>query len=161
VESDVEAVGKYVRGDLFPRTVFLFNNTSLDEGGVLHEDYLKNCQSLLANGKLADLDDHDVVPYMNIVWTRMVKEGRYQAWLARKRSNAYQAMQNAFQSELFASCVTTCSHVCLFDSLLSCRCLCEPASAAYQLLACLCCTAGMCTECDNLGMDLPSIEIFL
>ena len=102
VESDIKAVGKYVRGDLFARAVFLFDNTSLDKGGVLHKDYLKNCRSLLANGKLTDLSDETAVQYMNIVWARMTKEGCYNDWLSRRRSNAYQAMQNAFQSKLFA-----------------------------------------------------------
>ena len=100
VESDIKEVGKYVRGELFTRTIFVFDNKQLDEGGKLHKDYLKNCRSLLANGKLADLDDETVAQYMNIVWSIMKKEGRYKAWLARKRSNAYQATQNSFMSKL-------------------------------------------------------------
>jgi hypothetical protein len=90
VERDIKAVGNYVRGDLFTRTIFVFDNKQLDEGG-----------SLLANGTLTDLNDDAVVQYMNIVWARMTKEGQYKAWLSRKRSNAYQALQNSFQSELF------------------------------------------------------------
>ncbi len=116
MESDIEAVDKYVTGDLFTRTVFLFDNKQLDEGGLLHKDYLKNCRLLLANGRLVDLNDDAVVQYMNIVWAIIKKkEGWYKAWLSRKRSNAYQAMQNAFQSELFVWLTMTCSHVCLFD----------------------------------------------
>jgi hypothetical protein len=101
MKRNIEAVGKYVRGDLFPRTVFLFDNTQLDKGGVLHKDYLKNCQLLLVNGKLADLNDDAVVQYMNIMWAIMIKEGWYKAWLSAKRSYTHQVMQNAFQSELF------------------------------------------------------------
>jgi hypothetical protein len=88
-------------------------NSCLDEGGPLHKDYLKNCQSLLANGTLTDLNDDAVVQYMNIVWARMTKEGQYKAWLSRKRSNAYQALQNSFQAKWVVS--VTCSHllVCL------------------------------------------------
>ena len=103
VESDIEAVGKYVRGDLFPRTVFLFDNNALNEGGVLHKDFLKNCPSFIANGALADPTQNDGVvrQYLNILWLKMSKEGRCKGWLSGKRSNAHQAMQNAFQSELF------------------------------------------------------------
>jgi hypothetical protein len=43
VERDIKAVGNYVRGDLFMRTIFVFDNKQLDEGGPLHKDYLKNC----------------------------------------------------------------------------------------------------------------------
>jgi hypothetical protein len=61
VERDTEAVGNYVRDDLFTRTIFMFDNKQLDKGGPLHKDYLKNCQSLLANGRLTDLNDNAVV----------------------------------------------------------------------------------------------------
>ena len=113
VERDIKAVGMYVRGDLFTRTIFMFDNKQLDEGGPLHRDYLKNCRSLLANGTLTDLNDDAVVQYMNIVWARMTKEGQYKAWLSRKRSNAYQALQNSFQSELFLCLAATCLPVCM------------------------------------------------
>ncbi len=113
VERDIKAVGNYVLGDLFMRTIFVFDNKQLDEGGPLHKDYLKNCWSLLANGTLTDLNDDAVVQYMNIVWARMTKEGQYKAWLSRKRSNAYQALQNSFQSELFLCLAATCLPVCM------------------------------------------------
>ncbi len=100
VKCNIKVVGNYVRGELFTRTIFMFDNKQLDEGGPLHKDYLKNCQSLLANGTLTDLNDDVVVQYMNIVWTRMTKEGQYKAWLSRKRSNKYQGLKNSFQSEL-------------------------------------------------------------
>jgi hypothetical protein len=113
VERDIKVVGNYVRGDLFMRTIFVFDNKQLDEGGPLHKDYLKNCRSLLAKGTLTDLNDDAVVQYMNIVWARMTKEGQYKAWLSRKRSNAYQALQNSFQSELFLCLAATCLPVCM------------------------------------------------
>jgi hypothetical protein len=83
VEHDIKAVGNYVRGDLFTRTIFV-SDKQLDEGGPLHKDYLKYCRSLLANGTLTDLNDDAVVQYMNIMWARMTKEGQYKAWLLRK-----------------------------------------------------------------------------
>jgi hypothetical protein len=84
VECDIKAVGNYVRGDLFTRTIFLFDNKQLDEGGPLHKDYLKNCLSLLANDTLTDLNDDAVVQYMNIVWARMTKEGQYKLVVKKK-----------------------------------------------------------------------------
>jgi hypothetical protein len=113
VECNIKVVGNYVRGDLFTRTIFVFDNKQLDEGGPLHKDYLKNCQSLLPNGTLTDLNDDAVVQYMSIVWARMTKEGQYKAWLSRKRSNVYQALQNSFQSELFLCLAATCLPVCM------------------------------------------------
>ena len=123
VECDIKVVGNYVRGDLFMRIIFVFDNKQLDEGGPLHKDYLKNCQSLLANGTLKDLNDDTVVLYMNIVWARMTKEGQYKAWLSRKRSNAYQALQNSFQSELFLCLAATCLPVCMSLQRLLTTCL--------------------------------------
>jgi hypothetical protein len=75
VESDIKAVGKYVRCHLFERTVFLFNKKLLDMGSKLHKDYLENCQPLIANGKLVALNDEEVMPYMNILWMLTNGEG--------------------------------------------------------------------------------------
>jgi hypothetical protein len=108
VECNIKVVGNYVRGELF-RTIFMFDNKQLDEGGPLHKDYLKNLGSLLANGTLTDLNDDAVVQYMNIMWMRMTKEGQYKAWLSRKR--------------FAATCLFTCLH--------------EPTGASQLPLACL------------------------
>ena len=83
------------------RTIFIFDNKQLDKGGTLTKDYLKNCQSLLVNGKLRDLNDEVVVQYMNIVLAITKKEGWYKAWLSRKRSNTCQVTHNSFMRKLF------------------------------------------------------------
>ncbi len=103
VDSDLKAVEKYVKNVLFERVCYLWKRSSLDEGGLLHKDYLKNCRSLIADGQLANLNDNvDFKPYMNILWAIMKKDGCYNTWLSSKRSNTYQALLNSFQSELFA-----------------------------------------------------------
>jgi hypothetical protein len=111
VECDIKVVGNYVRGNLFTRTIFVFDNKQLDEGGPLHKDYLKNCQSLLANGTLTDLNDDAVVQYMNTVWARMTKEGQYKAWLSRK--DQMHTRHFRIHSKVSCSCVLQ-PLVCLF-----------------------------------------------
>jgi hypothetical protein len=98
VKSNIKVVGKYVRCHLFERTAFLFDKKLLDMGSKLHMDYLENCQPLIANGKLVPLNDEEVMPYMNILWMLMVKDGCYNTWLSSKRANAYQVVQNSFIS---------------------------------------------------------------
>jgi hypothetical protein len=68
--------------------------------------------------------------------------------LSRKKSNAYQALQNSFQSELFLWLAATCLPVCMSLQRLLTTCF-----------VCLC-GAGMCKECDAIGMVLPSLESF-
>jgi hypothetical protein len=75
--------------------------TSLDHGGKLHLDYLKNCRALLAYGKLVSMWDDEAVTYMKLLWEVMKKDQSYVSWLALKGSNMYQVMQDRFMSELY------------------------------------------------------------
>jgi hypothetical protein len=108
----------------------------LDEGETLHKDYLKNCRPLIADGQLVLLNDLDVIPYMNILWAIMKKDGCYNTWLSSKRSNTYQVLQNSFISELFACSKLAVSAIdCLSMWLLLFACLLhEPIVAAYHLI---------------------------
>jgi hypothetical protein len=59
---------------------------------VLHKDYLTNCRAKIAGGKLMSAMDSKAEMYMNLLWTKMVKENCYQEWLSQKRLAKYQAV---------------------------------------------------------------------
>jgi hypothetical protein len=52
-------VCNYVKDTLFEWAVFVWNKTAIKKGGVLHQDYLKNCQTMVADGMLVNADDGD------------------------------------------------------------------------------------------------------
>jgi hypothetical protein len=89
-----------VKSNLFEKVVFVWEKLSLDRGGKLHQDYLKNYRALLVEGKLTDIWDNDAVMYINLLWDGMMKEKCYVRWLTSKCSNMYQAMQDRFMSEI-------------------------------------------------------------
>jgi len=100
VAADRKRVGDYVKGKLFEKVVFVWEKSSVDRGGKLHQDYLKNCRALLADGELVHIRDEEAVTYMNLLWDAMGKDQCYVGWLTSKHSNTYQAMQDRFMSEL-------------------------------------------------------------
>jgi hypothetical protein len=61
--------------------VFVWEKSSLDQGGKLHQDYLKNCRALLVEGKLTNIGDNEAVMYMNLLWDGMMKDKCYVRWL--------------------------------------------------------------------------------
>jgi DNA primase len=99
VAADQNKVCSYVKSELFERVVFIWDKSSLDRGGKLHEDYLKNCRPLLASGGLLAIRDEEAELYMNLLWDMMKKDQCYVDWLISKRSNTYQAMQDRFMSK--------------------------------------------------------------
>jgi len=99
VKNDVTKVREYVKSNLFEKVVFVWQKTALARGGKLHQDYLKNCRALVAEGKLVDMADSEAVTYMNLLWDTMTKDRCYVDWTKTKRSNTYQAMQDKFMSE--------------------------------------------------------------
>ena len=81
VENDRRNVEAYVKDILFEKVVFVWEKSSLDRGGKLHQDYLKNCRALLAEGKLTNIGDDEAVTYMNLLWDGMTKDKCYVRWL--------------------------------------------------------------------------------
>lgn len=100
VDSDMEIVAEYVLKDLFLKVIFIFDHRSLSKGGLLYNDFMLNCRSLIAGGMLQDLSDEEATTYMDILWDRLVKEDRYNQCCAQRRSNAYQSVQDNFTSKL-------------------------------------------------------------
>jgi hypothetical protein len=88
-----------VKDTLFEWAVFVWNKTTIKKGEVLHQDYLKNCQMMVADGMLVNADDGDAEALMNVLWMMMEKDNSYHEWLSHKHSNAYQVMQDKFMSE--------------------------------------------------------------
>jgi len=103
VSADLQLVKRYVQENLFPRVIFMFNDTDMDEDGYFHKDYMKNCKSIVGGrGMINDNDGEDL--YMTHLWTLMAKDKLYKKWLATKRSNTYQAMQDKFFRKLITWC---------------------------------------------------------
>jgi hypothetical protein len=84
---------------LFEKVVFVWNKSALQPGGVLHKDYLTNCSTKIAGGKLMNTTDSKTVMNMHLLRTMMVKENYYREWLSHKRLAKYQAVQDKFASE--------------------------------------------------------------
>ena len=72
-ENDKKKVNGHVKAILFERVVFVWEMASLDHGGKLLLDYLKNCRALLANGNVVSMWDDEAVSYMNLLWEVMKK----------------------------------------------------------------------------------------
>lgn len=77
VEEDKNKVRDYVKQDLFECAVFVWNKSTVEKGGALHKDYLKNCRTMLAGGSLIDASDRDMDAYMNVLWTVLEKDNSY------------------------------------------------------------------------------------
>jgi len=108
IEENRNKVRDYVKENLFERLVFVWNKHALEQGEVVHKDFLKNCRPVVANGELVDATDNDAETYMNYLWAVLVKDNSYREWLCQKRSSRYQAMQDKFASE----CCTECDNLC-------------------------------------------------
>lgn len=109
IVEDRNKVRDYVKDNLFERSIFIYSKSALDQGGVLHNDYLKNCRALIANGTLVHAADSDAETYMNFLWSIMVKANCYREWMSNKRSSRYQAVQDKFDSE----CCIMSENACL------------------------------------------------
>ena len=99
VANDKNLVSAYVKKTLFERVTFVWDQKSLNTGEKLHADYLENCKALVADGQLQSLSNEESTMYMDLLWSMMTKEQCYRKWIASKRSNAHQAMQDGFRSK--------------------------------------------------------------
>lgn len=99
VSIDILAIGDYVKGDLFYRTVYLWDKGMLSRDEALYKDFLEKCRGLVANGLLLTVNDDDATKYMDILWGKMVEKDLYNKWFGSKRSNGYQSIMNRFMSK--------------------------------------------------------------
>jgi hypothetical protein len=68
IEEDKNEVQDYVKEVLFEAVVFFWNKGTLQQGGVLHKDYLMNCRAKIAGSKLVNATDSEAETYMNLLW---------------------------------------------------------------------------------------------
>jgi len=99
VKIETSKVGDYVKWGMFEKLIFIFDKRDLELNSKLHQDYLQNCQSLLAGGELGNTSEQFSNVYMNMLWNMMLKDKCYQRWLGNRRSNTYQAMQYGCMSK--------------------------------------------------------------
>lgn len=99
VKRDVMRVREYVKEELFYKTIFIYNPKQLEEGERLHQDFVNNCKGVVANGLLTDVPALEQQLYLKFLWMKMLQEKCYKEWVAVKRSNAYQAVQDKFHSK--------------------------------------------------------------
>jgi hypothetical protein len=125
VENDRRKVEAYAKNILFKKVVFVWEKSSLDQGGKLHQNYLKNCRALLVEGKLTNIGNNEGVMYMNLLWDGMMKDKCYVRWFTLKCSNTYQAMQDRFMSEIQWLIMYCCLHHWRFTHSLLCIHACQ------------------------------------
>ena len=98
IKEDKNKVCDYVKNNLFERVAFIWDEKALDDGKVLHKDFLERCKSIVL-----DEDDgaanSEAETYINFLWREMKSEKCYHEWMSQKRSNVYQSMQDKFQSK--------------------------------------------------------------
>lgn len=94
--ADLAKVKQYVKTKLFPRMIFMFDDEQMKEGSWMYKDYMTNCRDLVGLGTEDNVDEEDHESYMNHLWTIMERDKSYKQWLATKRSNTYQAVQDKF-----------------------------------------------------------------
>lgn len=99
VLDDTEKVKKYVKNELFLRVIDVFSPKGLDVGSYLYNDFMKNCKTIVTTLEEDDPLDKKWRGYMKYLWSQLVLNKSYRIWLNVKRSNAYQAVQDKFNSK--------------------------------------------------------------
>ena len=88
------------KDEVFHGTIFLFSKSALEEGGRLHSNYLKGCRPIVANGMLKHHEStEDANRHLNQLWVKMTRDDCHKEWIAAKRSNVHQAVQDKFYRE--------------------------------------------------------------
>lgn len=109
VSKDMKRVKHYVKNDLFLKVIDIFNDNQFEEGSWMHKDYMKNCRIMLTGRRIGERLTENEKSYMKFLWTKMKSEKCYKKWLASKRSNAYQAVQDRFNRECHLALLETLS----------------------------------------------------
>jgi hypothetical protein len=97
VGNDIIVIRSYVRDKLFEKSVVVWTKSALVKNGVFYKDYVKNCKSLVADGRLMTVNNDEAEAYMSMLWGKVEKS--YLQWMGKKRSATYQAIQDGFMSE--------------------------------------------------------------
>ena len=84
VKEDLNVIGEYVKNDFYYRAVFLLDALVLEEGMILHTDFVNNCKPKVANGKLMLEPNAEANAYLKFLWTRIQKDNLYRHWMGLK-----------------------------------------------------------------------------
>ena len=104
MKADFAIIKEYVVKDIFPFTVFVFDERALAEEQLLHKSFLEkfgSVESALAGWLLKEVDEVDRKTYMKLLWTRLTQDKKYRIWLAQRCSNIYQAVHDKFDSKYY------------------------------------------------------------
>ena len=96
VTNDLRKVMRYVKDDLFFRVIDVFNDDQFKVNSFLYKDFMTRVKTTLTGKGHDDPLDSNGKAYMKYIWMRLGIKKSYKEWLAMKRSNAYQAVQDRF-----------------------------------------------------------------
>ena len=110
VSVDLRKVRKYVKDDLFYRVVDVFEDDQLKVDSFLYKDFMTRAKRAVTGRGPDDDTDSDTKAYMKYLWTRVTSKKSYNKWLALKRSNAYQSVQDRFFRKFVFCCLNLINH---------------------------------------------------
>ena len=96
VSGDLRKVRNYVKDDLFFRVVDVYDDKQLKVDSFLYKDFMTRATRAVMGRGMDDDSNNDTRAYMKYLWTRVTSKKSYNKWLALKRSNAYQSVQDRF-----------------------------------------------------------------
>lgn len=99
VNKDLRLIERYVKDTLFFRVIDVYKDENLKSDGILHKDFMTNGKTVVAGKSIHEALDQQWKDYMTYLWTKMRMNKSYKVWLAMKRSNTYQAVQDKFMRE--------------------------------------------------------------
>jgi len=96
VVEDMRKAMRYVKDDLFYRVIDVYNDDALKEGAFFHVDFMNNFATQVTGMARHEPLDGNWRAYIRYLWQQMRLKKSYKTWLAMKRSNSYQAVQDRF-----------------------------------------------------------------
>ena len=100
VREDLRKIQTYVKEDLFYQVIDMFEDDQLKVNSYLYNDFMMKGKTVVTGMEMEESMDGNLKAYMKFLWVRLGSKKSYKEWLAMKRSNAYQAVQDRFFREL-------------------------------------------------------------
>lgn len=98
IEKDISNIGKkLIKGKLFDKVKFIYDDSDLKKGGALHKHYLKHVDNVISHPEDASTDEK--MDYNNHLWTMMTMDKYYTKCLSSKRTAVYSSMFQKFRGE--------------------------------------------------------------
>ena len=99
VAEDMREAMRYVKDDLFCRVIDVYDDNDLKEGKYFHEDFMKNLVPKVTGKTRHEPLSGNWKACIKHLWTQLRLKKSYKTWLAMKRSNSHQAVQDRFFRE--------------------------------------------------------------